>query len=90
MNFPLGYTENALSKAERKQGGAEADDVRHTLIGNSWQVGVIALLLQSLCAKLKLCPPRSVQEVVDLLRPGTARSLGGLLFRPDFNRQFTL
>ena len=87
MNFPLNYTENALSKAEKKKAGVEADDVRHTLIGNSWHIGVIALLLQPLCAKLRLCPPRAVQEVVDLLRPGTARSLGGLIFRPDLNRQ---
>ena len=87
MNFPLGYTESALSKAERKLKGVEADDTRHTLIGNSWQVGVISLLLQPLCAKLGLCPSRGVQEVADLLRPGTARLLGGLLFRPDFNRQ---
>ena len=87
MNFPLQYTENALSKAERKQGGQEVDDTRQTLLGNSWQVGVISLLLQPLCAKLGLCPTRSVQEVIDLLRPGTARTVGGLLFRPDFNRQ---
>ena len=87
MNFPLNYTENALSKAEKKKAGPEADDVRHTLIGNSWHIGVIALLLQPLCSKLGLCPPWTVQEVVDLLRPGTARSLGGLIFRPDLNRQ---
>ena len=87
MSFPLNYTENALSKAEKKLAGEASDDTRHTLIGNSWHIGVISLLLQPLCEGLNLCPRREVQEVVDLLRPGSARSIGGLLFRPDLNRQ---
>ncbi|CAK9076967.1 Tyr recombinase domain-containing protein (Fragment) [Durusdinium trenchii] len=43
MGFPLDYTKNCVVKAEQK--GRSYDDARLSLLGNSWQVGVVAWLI---------------------------------------------
>ena len=86
MGFPLEYTAHAWKKGDRKTDPNGADDARHTLVGNAWNVFVIAALVQPLLEKLELCQHRSLQEIVDLLTPGAATQLGGLLFRPSFAR----
>ena len=43
MGFPVGYTAPCVPKAEQQ--GEKYDDSRLSLIGNSWQVGVIVWLL---------------------------------------------
>ena len=88
MGFPIGHTEHCWKKTQRKQDILGYDDMRqrHTLVGNAWNVFVIATLAQSLCQKIGICPERTVQEVIDLLLPGTSSHLGGLLFRPAIQR----
>ena len=86
MGFPIGHTEHCWNKTDRKQNPLCYEDMRHTLIGNAWNVFVIAILVQGLCDTLGICPSRTVQEVVDLLIPGASSHLGGLLFRPAIQR----
>lgn len=52
MGFPIDYTSACLPKGQQK--GEIYLDTRHTLVGNSWHVPVIAWLLQLLCAPLGL------------------------------------
>ena len=52
MGFPVGYTAPCLPKSKQK--GTEYSDVRHTLIGNSWHVPVVAWLLKESFAPLGL------------------------------------
>ena len=65
MGFPLDYTSFCLPKSQRK--GEDYDDVRLTLIGNSWAVPVVAWLLQQLLSPLDLCQPVSPQQILDRL-----------------------
>ena len=57
------------------------NDIRLTLVGNSWQVGVIAWLVYQLCYKLGLCRSRSLQDIVDALTPGRGSHSGKLVSR---------
>lgn len=82
MGFPKDFTLHASPKTVRKSQSTHADDVRMTLIGNSWNVAVVSLLLHDLLVSLKLISPISVQQIVDALRPGAAADLSGILFRP--------
>lgn len=82
MGFPREFTLHACTKTVRKNQPVVADDVRMTLIGNSWHVGVVCLLLHDLLVSLSLITPQSVQSIVDSLWPGTSTELGGFLFRP--------
>lgn len=52
MGFPLGYTRQWVPKFERR--GQHYDDVRLSLIGSSWHVGVVVWLLAQLCSTLRL------------------------------------
>ena len=67
MGFPVGYTINCVDKARR--GTIQHQDVRHSLIGNSWSIPVIACLLTQLFSRLGLCPHYTPQELVDMLTP---------------------
>lgn len=84
MGIPVGYTKPCLPKALQK--GAHWDDVRMTLIGNSWNVGVIVWLLEQLLGPLfaggklfKRSLRTSAQEGV--------RASRVLLLRPPLNHQ---
>lgn len=88
MGFPLHYTRNCVTKAEQK--GDSYDDARLSLLGNSWQVGVVAWLILQLMWPLGLCPKRSLQSLVDEFTPGKGTSLYHVLLRPPFpGRQST-
>ena len=84
MGFPLGYTKPCMAKS--RQSSLEHNDARLTLIGNSWQVGVIVWLLAQLFAPLGMCPTWTVDQVVEALRPGASNRLQTLLLRPPMHR----
>ena len=69
-----------MTKSEQR--GPGWNDVRLTLVGNSWQVGVIAWLVYQLLYKLGLCRPLALQGIVDVLTPGKGTQLQSLLLRP--------
>ena len=80
MGFPVNYTRMCLPKGEQK--GRDFENARLTLVGNSWQVGVICWLLGQLFHPLGLCEAVTPQRVIDLLTPGTGPRLQHLLLRP--------
>lgn len=59
MNFPIGYTLHASGKQYRKSYPKEADDIRMTLVGNAWHIGVVSLLLYDLLQFHHLASPIS-------------------------------
>ena len=82
MGFPLGYTRNCVVKAEQQ--GETYEDTRLTLLGNSWQVGVVAWLILQLMFPLGLCKPWSLQTLVNQFIPGWGQSFYHVLLRPPF------
>ena len=79
MGFPIDYTLPSVAKGSR---GTEAHlDVRHSLIGNSWSVPVIAWLLAQLFGRLGLCPLYSPQDIVNLVCPSGQVYLQSRLWR---------
>ena len=84
MGFPLNYTEQCSAKNFRANHPVEHDDLRMTLVGNAWHVGVVSLLLQPLAEKLGILPSRTCKEVMQRLQPGSSGDLQGLLFRDSF------
>ena len=84
LGFPLDYTVPCGPKAERK--GESYDDLRLTLLGNTWSVPVVAWLLSQLTGRLGLTPFLSPQDVVDRLLPGQAFSCQGRLIRLPLDR----
>eukprot|EP00435_Cladocopium_sp_Y103_P046183 s2515_g13.t1 len=79
MGFPLNYTIACSPKGDRNS--PDHMDARHSLLGNSWSVPVIAWLLSQLFSRLGLCPQYSPQELVELLRPGQQVFLQSRLLR---------
>ena len=84
MGFPVGYTAPCVPKQERR--GEDYDDCRLTLLGNSWQVGVIVWLLAQLCAPLGLCGEWSASRIVSSLTPGVGTTLQSTMLRPPLLR----
>ena len=84
LGFPLGYTSNCCGKADRK--GDHYNDVRLSLLGNTWSVPVVAVLLNGLFSQQGLTESRTPQEIVDELTPGTAPTVQGRLFRLPLNQ----
>ena len=80
LGFPLGYTRRCMTKAA--EGSTSHSDCRLKLLGNSWSVPVVCVLLSSLFRLLGWLPSLSVQEILDRLTPGCASDLAGLLLRP--------
>lgn len=85
LGFPLGYTKPCVKKSY--QGSTSQADIRLTLLGNSWSVPVIPVLLQQLLFILGLVAPRSPQETLDLCAPGGGKKLQNYFLRPPI-RQF--
>eukprot|EP00438_Fugacium_kawagutii_P008731 Skav223575 [mRNA] locus=scaffold2909:37156:42226:+ [translate_table: standard] len=83
MGFPLHYTALCLPKAQRK--GPEFNDCRLTLLGNSWNVPVVACLLEHLLAPLGLIPPLTPQQVLDACHPQNIDLVQGRLYRLPLN-----
>ena len=79
LGFPLGYTANCVPKGERKL--TSTNDVRLTLLGNSWSVPVVAWLLNQLLRQLGMAPALGPQDIVDLCEPGAAASVQERLIR---------
>ena len=79
MGFPVDYTLNCVTKQQR--GTQHHQDVRHSLVGNSWSVPVVAWLLSQLFGPLGLCPRYTPQELVDLLTPDQQIFLQSRLWR---------
>lgn len=87
MFFPINYTFHCCSKTVRKQSIREWEDVRMSLLGNSWHVGVVSFLLQELLSQHQLLEHVSLHQMLNKLRPGSSTSLGELLFRPGFAKR---
>ena len=88
MGFPVGYTKPCLPKSD--QTGDKHMDARLTLLGNSWQIGVIVWLVAQLCHPLGLCEPWTVADVVAALTPGAGSRLQTVLLRPPLHRPGSL
>ena len=67
MGFPLHYTQHCVAKSQRKL--ASSLDIRHTLIGNSWSVPVVAWFLAQLLAPQGLCVAHTPQDIINKLNP---------------------
>ena len=80
MGFPRHYTWLCMGKA--LQGSVKHTDCRLTLIGNSWNVVVVAFLLGQLGHRLGLNPKLCPQDIVDRCAPGCARDFQTFLQRP--------
>ena len=85
LGFPVNYTQQCVRKADRSTTWAE--DIRKTLLGNSWSVGVVVCLLKQLFERLGLIPKVSLQELVDRMTPGRATHLQMILQRPPLRRE---
>eukprot|EP00438_Fugacium_kawagutii_P035425 Skav206960 [mRNA] locus=scaffold255:97287:103925:- [translate_table: standard] len=83
LGFPLNYTMNSVVKSLQKT--VAHNDVRLTLLGNSWSVPVVSWLLGQLFGPLGFCPTPTPQDVLNSLRPGSAFSVQGRLVRLPLN-----
>lgn len=86
MGYPMDYTNQAASKASRSQDPQKFEDLRHSLIGNSWHVGVVSSLLQPLVVSQGLAEDSSLEQLCKALQPGESSSLAGKLLRPSFRK----
>ena len=85
LGFPAHYTAACAGKSERKSAGY--NDTRLTLLGNTWCVPVIALLLNQLLFPLGLALELPPQRIMDLCRPaGGCDLLQGRLVRLPVRR----
>ena len=80
MGFPKDYTLNSVPKGE--QGSKAHLDTRLSLIGNSWNVTVVAWLLSQLGYVRGLNSALSVQDIVERTAPGCDKDLQTFLQRP--------
>eukprot|EP00435_Cladocopium_sp_Y103_P037743 s3214_g10.t1 len=80
MGFPRDYTLNCLPKGE--QGTVAHNDERLTLIGNSWNVTVVAWLLCQLGHLVGLNPLFTPEEIVTRTSPGCTENLQTFMRRP--------
>ena len=80
MGFPKGYTANCLPKKDQKS--QWCTDTRLTLIGNSWNVTVVAWILSQLGQVLGLNEPLSVGDIVKRSAPGSTVNFQTFLHRP--------
>ena len=71
MGFPRGYTNNCVPKG--RKGTELHNDLRLTLVGNSWNVTVVAWILSQLGHVLGLNPPLSVSDIVERTSPGSTK-----------------
>eukprot|EP00435_Cladocopium_sp_Y103_P041058 s698_g11.t1 len=83
MGFPKDYTFNSVPKKD--QGSQAHADTRLTLIGNSWNVTVVAWLLSQLGSLLGVNPKFTVGDIVQRTSPGCTRDLQTFLSRPPMS-----
>ena len=84
MGFPRDYTAHCRPKSYRV--GKDFENERLTLIGNSWQVGVIVYLVSCLLYPLGLCEKLGAEQIRQLLRPGCGRNLQTVLLNPPLRQ----
>eukprot|EP00435_Cladocopium_sp_Y103_P068601 s30_g31.t2 len=82
MGFPRGYTGPCRGKGLQK--GIEYENDRMTLIGNSWQVGVVMYLLSCLFSSLGMGESMTAQAIRLRTQPGQGETLSALLRNPPF------
>ena len=80
MGFPIDYTRQCVPKGERRGEGYE--DIRMSMIGNSWHVGVVSWLVGQLSRSLGMGGLSAVQDIIDATTPGQARDFCSMLLRP--------
>lgn len=80
LGFPKGYTRQCLPKAQ--QDTQQHRDCRATLLGNSWNVSIVAWLLSQLGSVLGLNEVMSPDQVVTRTSPGPNHTFQGFLSRP--------
>lgn len=80
MGSPRNYTLNCVPK--QHQGTQWHEDLRCSLIGNSWNIVTVAWLLGQLGQVLGLNPCLSPQEIVDRAKPGNSTDFQTFLLRP--------
>ena len=83
LGFPLHHTAHCMPKAQRKS--KECNDVRLTLLGNSWSVPVVSCLLGQLFQRLGITSLVNPQQIVDAMIPGRAAAVQTRLFRLPLN-----
>ena len=79
MGFPIGYRVGSVAKKDRHT--QQHVDIRHSLIGNSWSVPVVARFLSQLFGRLGFCKVHTPQELMDLLTPSGHVFLQSRLWR---------
>eukprot|EP00438_Fugacium_kawagutii_P028950 Skav223615 [mRNA] locus=scaffold1522:89108:92881:- [translate_table: standard] len=87
MGMPKGYTVPCLPKSE--QGTTAHEDMRCTLVGNSWNVTTVAWLLSRLGVLLGLNPLLTAQQIVQRTKPGATTDFQTYLLRPSMRIQRT-
>ena len=80
LGFPSGYTVQCMKKSEH--GRTAHLDCRKTLLGNSWSVPVVSILISSLVHLLGFIDAVTPQNLVDRLTPGCQLDLQSMLLRP--------
>eukprot|EP00438_Fugacium_kawagutii_P016151 Skav228276 [mRNA] locus=scaffold6733:108207:110481:- [translate_table: standard] len=83
LGFPLHYTVNSCPKSARKT--VETTDTRLTLLGNTWSIHVVAVLLGQLFSSLGWICPMPPSQVVKACRSGTHSLVQGRLHRLPLN-----
>ena len=83
MGFPVGYTKNCVPKGQQQ--GASYEDMRLSMLGNSWQVGIVAWLLQQLTVPLGLSRVTRLDQLLLNLTPGQASEFSTMLVRPPLH-----
>eukprot|EP00438_Fugacium_kawagutii_P010787 Skav220899 [mRNA] locus=scaffold3880:174086:177691:+ [translate_table: standard] len=85
MGFPLNYTSACYPKGQRT--GCAYEDCRLTLLGNTWSVPVVAVLLGQLFHRLGFCPQATPQKIVDHTFACNIGTIQGRLLRLPLNPQ---
>lgn len=81
MGYPRGYTLQCAPK--QWQGSQWHEDLRCTLIGNSWNIVTVAWLLGQLGQVLGLNSPLAAQDIVNRAVPGSVSDFQTFLLRPS-------
>lgn len=83
LGFPLNYTAGCYAKQYRRHDSY--NDCRLTLLGNTWSVPVVAVLLNQLFSLLGMMSSWTPQDILEEMRPGHTHSTQGRLFRLPLN-----
>ena len=84
MGFPKDYIMNCVAKGQ--QGSQAHLDTRLSLVGNSWNVSVVAWLLSQLGQLLGFHSELSLGEIVTRTSPGCQKDVQTFLARPPMGK----